>query len=131
MGYYTSYTLDIKGASKKELQEIAQTIFTDDEYYGLSREDANTITCEACQGKGWIPDGQDHYPEGEATKWYEHEAAMKELSHRFPKVLFELSGDGEDSGDQWRKYYKAGKTKFVKAQIAFPEFDEDELKEAS
>src|SRR5881394_2305568 len=51
----------------------------------------------------------------ESTKWYDHEADMKALSAEFPKVLFTLRGEGEESGDVWVKYFKNGKMQSSKA----------------
>ena len=32
------------------------------------------------------------------------------LSEQFPNVIFKLHGIGEENGDIWDAYYKAGKT---------------------
>ena len=63
-------------------------------------------------------------PTGESTdrvKWYEHENNIKILSERFPSVLFTLSGEGEESGDIWKKYFLNGKCQVAKAKITFDE----------
>jgi hypothetical protein len=41
-----------------------------------------------------------------------------------PDVLFTLSGEGEESGDIWRKYYKNGKCQTTAAVIQLDDFDE-------
>lgn len=64
----------------------------------------------------------------DSTKWYEHEADMLAISKRFPKDLFHLYGDGEESGDMWHKYFKNGKMQICKAQITFEPFNEAKLK---
>ena len=53
-------------------------------------------------------------------KWYEHEEEMKALSKEHPHVLFILDGEGEESGDIWRKYFRAGKMFRADAVISFP-----------
>lgn len=58
------------------------------------------------------------------AKWYSHEKDMEKFSKRFPDVIFELKGDGDDSPDYWVKYFKNGKVKFGKANLVFPTFDE-------
>jgi len=71
--------------------------------------------------------------------WYDHEDDMKRFSKFFPDVLFELSGEGENSGDMlsgegensgdiWRKYFLDGKMQIVNAKITFDDFDEEKLK---
>lgn len=42
-------------------------------------------------------------------KWYEHEDDMLAISAKFPKVTFRLDGEGEESLDVWRKWFKGGK----------------------
>lgn len=61
-------------------------------------------------------------------KWYEHEKDILAISRRFPKILFILEGEGEDSGDIWKKYFKNGKIQVCKAKITFDEFDESKLR---
>lgn len=69
----------------------------------------------------------DGYWEGEG-KWYHHQDDMKVLSALFPDVLFTLKGEGEEGGDLWIEYYKAGKMQRVDAQIVYEEFDEQKLR---
>lgn len=61
-------------------------------------------------------------------KWYSYENDMKELSKKFPNILFTLSGKGEESFDIWRRYYLNGKFQHCPAKITFDEFDETKLK---
>jgi hypothetical protein len=53
---------------------------------------------------------------------------MNEISKEYPNVIFELSGEGEESGDVWKNYYMNGKVQKCQARIVFDEFDENELK---
>lgn len=62
-------------------------------------------------------------------KWYSHKEDMKTLSLEYPSVLFLLEGEGEDTGDMWRWYFRNGKDQYIKAKITFDAFDENELKE--
>ena len=64
----------------------------------------------------------------ESCKWYDHEAEMKDISRRFPSVLFTLRGEGEESGDVWVKYFKNGKMQSSKAEIKLDPFDPKKLK---
>jgi len=107
MGYYTKYDLKIK--SIKEEPEISKADVWEwiknqneksDMFYGLN---------------------------GDSCKWYDHEKAMRILSKKFTSFLFILSGEGEESGDIWRKYFTGGKMQMANAVITFEEFDEKKL----
>lgn len=63
----------------------------------------------------------------DAIKWYDHKKNMIEYSKQYPKVVFKLSGEGEESGDIWVEYYQNGKMQRVKAEIIIPEFDRSKL----
>lgn len=56
------------------------------------------------------------------VKWYDYREDMKKVSLKFPGVLLEVSGEGEENGDIWRAFYKDGRECYQKAQIVFPEF---------
>ena len=101
MSYYTTYTLSTtKGYdNQKEIEEKLQEIS------GYSIE------------FGW----------NDSCKWYDHEKHMKLLSQIYPETTFLLDGEGEESGDIWRKYFKNGKMQACKAEIVFPAFDESKL----
>ena len=62
-----------------------------------------------------------------SRKWYTHQQDMKELSKIYPETTFLLEGEGEESEDIWRKYFKNGKMQVCKAEIVFPAFDESKL----
>ena len=64
---------------------------------------------------------------GDEVKWYQHEEDMKLYSSENPTVLFTLKGEGEESGDIWIAYHKAGKVQTCKAKIVFDDFDESKL----
>lgn len=66
-------------------------------------------------------------PFNEACKWYDHDNDMTRFSKKHPEALFELSGEGEESGDVWRKYYKNGKSASIIPTVVWPTFDESML----
>lgn len=66
--------------------------------------------------------GSDGHSE-DSGKWYDNEADMRALSLKFPGVLFTLHGEGEESGDVWKKYFRDGKAQICKARLDFPPFD--------
>jgi hypothetical protein len=43
-------------------------------------------------------------PFDDACKWYDHESDMRRVSADMRDVLFIVTGDGEDTGDQWILY---------------------------
>lgn len=64
----------------------------------------------------------------DSCKWYSWHEHMIEVSKLFPNDLLTISGDGEEQGDQWKAYFKNGKSQVCKAIITFEEFDESKLK---
>lgn len=101
MGYYTNYTLSTTSWNE-DREEIEETL---NEISGYNIE------------FGW----------NDSRKWYDHEKHMKELSKIYADITFILDGEGEESGDIWRKYFKNGKMQACKAEIVFPAFDESKL----
>ena len=65
----------------------------------------------------------------DSCKWYEHESDVKILSKEIKDVLFTLSGEGETSGDLWRKYFLNGKMQTAKAVITFAPFRKEACNE--
>jgi len=66
--------------------------------------------------------------ESEQYKWYDYKEDMVKLSKLFPTTLFTLNGEGEESGDIWKQYFKNGKSQLCKSVITFDKFDEIKLK---
>ena len=101
MGYYTTYTLSATQGHDNQ-EEIEEKLQQMSGYsIGFGRNDP--------------------------CKWYIHEQDMKELSKIYPETTFLLEGQGEESEDIWRKYFKNGKKQVCKAKIVFPAFDESKL----
>ena len=103
MGYYTRYTL-------KSEPNIVKTI----EFKEKFDEICDDYTFD--------------YVFEEDCKWYDHEEHMREVSKNFPEVLFMLTGEGEESGDMWQKYFFNGKMQYCAAIITYEAFDPDKLK---
>lgn len=106
MGYVTSYTLTWENAPKGFEKKMAKYI-RDHEYMSYAMEEDGT-TADSC-------------------KWYECDDDMLELSKKYPDVIFTLAGEGEESGDLWRTYYRNGKMQHAQAIIAFESFDPEKL----
>jgi len=66
-------------------------------------------------------------PFSDDCKWYDHDKDMREISKKYPETIFILEGEGEESGDIWKKYYLNGKCQVAKAEVIIPEFDESKL----
>lgn len=64
----------------------------------------------------------------DSIKWYNCEKDMRDVSIAFPNIVLTVSGEGEESGDIWKGYFKNGKGFISKAKLSFEEFDEAKLK---
>lgn len=60
-------------------------------------------------------------------KWYDCEKDMITFSKKHPGVTFLIDGEGEESGDIWKAYFKNGKIFKTKATLVFEEYSEDKL----
>jgi len=58
------------------------------------------------------------------VKWYDYKENMKEISKIYPDISFTVEGEGEESGDIWRHYFKNGEDYRVEPEVIWPEFDE-------
>ncbi|MGN4664765.1 hypothetical protein ACTFRP_02525 [Bacillus cereus group sp. MYBK234-1] len=113
MGYYTTHTLNAKNediskilSDLREKMEAGVLDFHTDIFYALQM------------------DG-NYY---DAVKWYNYENEMSAISRLYPEVVFELTGEGEESGDLWRDYYKNGKVQSCITKITYDEYDESKLR---
>lgn len=104
MGYYTRYELSILGGHYDTLKEIIEN--DEDTFYGID-ENGEPVDC---------------------VKWYDHEKDMINVSKEYPELVFKLTGEGEEAGDLWHKYFKNGKKQVCEAKIVFDEFDESKLR---
>lgn len=120
MGYYTNYSLTIlEGDEYMDITETATTVSGEkveivrESVYALDRIVNHLSTV--------------FNPFESECKWYNHEKDMISASEQFPDYVLELSGEGEESGDIWKKYFKNGKMQICQAEIVFDEFDENKL----
>lgn len=103
MGYCTSYGLSIMGGHYELLEQI---IKNDDYIYGID-----------CAGETISK-----------VKWYSHEEDMRRVSSNHPNHVFKLTGEGEEPGDLWVKYFKNGKMQECMAEITYENYDESKLR---
>jgi len=117
MGYYTRYTLEVKGEGPILDQFVRD--FDDNKqmcaYGGLRGVTALEVN------------GKELYNDAEACKWYDCDTDLKLLSKEYPNLLFTLSGKGEEAGDLWRNYYRNGHAQACRAKIIYDEPDLDRL----
>jgi hypothetical protein len=141
MGYYTTHTLKVHGvegepvndkAIMAELKKKNNTPERDAEL--LQQLKMKPLTVESI-----IEDLRVSYEDARyaldrkgntsnTSKWYNRETELRTFSKKYPGVVFELRGEGEDSADLWIQYYRNGKMQICKAILTYPPFDEKELK---
>lgn len=103
MGYYTRYELQVIEGNPELIEELLNV----------------------CPEAKWalLNDGSTK----DSTKWYDSLKDLKNFSLSHPEALFKLYGEGEESGDIWQAYFKAGKMQMCKAKIIFDEYDPEKL----
>ena len=134
MGYYTTYKISSKGKpftedeikAIEDLEEQAESLAGELKEIALKgiadkkkRQPKNT--------KQLVVNVLGFDPFADSCKWYEHDKHMRDISRMYPETIFILEGEGEESGDIWKKYYLNGKCQTAKAEVIIPEFDESEL----
>lgn len=104
-------------------------------YFTVSRNDGEPFTPEQLEALDGIDVFDYETEEGDrvvvlegAAKWYDCSADMKEFSLAFPGVVFKLHGEGEESGDLWDEYFKNGMSQECRADIIYPDYDEEKLR---
>lgn len=104
MGYYTNYTLEIKGKGPIYDRLMSQLdTEVPNENYGYSLE-------------AFVND------RAESIKWYDYKEDMATLSLGWPNVLFTLKCIGEDH-EMWVVHFMNGTSQESKARIAFDDPD--------
>lgn len=104
MGYNTSHQLVVLEGDPNLIRKLRE--YSDEARYNLNDEGDTE----------------------ESGKWYESAADMKKLSTEYPHALFQLDGQGDNSDDLWRQYWKNGKCQNIVAQIVYEPYDEAKLK---
>jgi hypothetical protein len=147
MGYITNYSLEVKKYGKQEeeknisIEDVENKIknnASQDEVLELlnilkkgqtkvkvtSKMVINELR-NFSEGANYAFDEKGSTQDG--CKWYDHDDDFLKFSKSFPDWLFILKGEGEESGDVWKKYYLNGKKQEAKAKISFDDFDEKKL----
>jgi hypothetical protein len=107
MGYYTLHELNVYNENRKPV-------------------DAETLN-KLKKELGVISDYGDMLFQDE-VKWYDAELDMLKISKKYPNYMFQLDGNGEETGDVWRTYYQNGKQQVAYVVVVYDEFDPEKLK---
>jgi hypothetical protein len=109
MGYYTNYSLEIKGKGPVYNRLMGQLdMVVPNDVYGYSL--SSLVNDEA-----------------ESIKWYNYEEDMRAMSKDWPNVLFTMKCIGEDH-EMWACHFMNGTSKKCDAKITFDEPDMTVLK---
>lgn len=139
MGYTTQFTLEFKPApGYKAPPSCKHKVKPGHKYCPECGVPIGTIDLEiivACEINGneemgyclEVGKGRVGHSTGGDGRWYEHEKDMREISSRYPHIFFTLTGEGEESGDLWKKYFLNGKCQVAKAAIVIAPFDPEKL----
>ena len=119
MGYYTRFELDITGTGDRWVTGVDAKGEKVKVNIGI---DHGEVQQEICDLSGYT----DPF-DTDTHKWYDHDEHMRSVSKKYPDLLFTLSGEGEESGDLWVKYYKGGKCQVELAKIEYGKFDTTKL----
>ena len=107
MGYYTEFNLKVQNSNDIiDLVDHLKT-FSDGAYHAMDMY-GNTVG---------------------GLKWYEYLDDMIKFSKLYPDLIFEMYGNGEETGDIWVHYFKDGKSYRDSPEIVFPKYDETKLKD--
>ena len=120
MGYYTKFELEISGTGERWVTGVNVKGEKIRVNIGIDHDEVIRELVDLS--------GYEHLFDGDTHKWYEYDENMREISQKYPNLLFTLSGEGEESGDRWRAYYKAGKCQRELAKIEYGKFDPALLK---
>jgi len=63
-----------------------------------------------------------------SEKWYDHEESLCAWSVRYPKTIFCLHAEGEDTDGIWDKYFLGGKVVHIESFEGLPTIDLDSVR---
>jgi hypothetical protein len=107
MGYYTDYKLAMFGTK----DAVGAFIATAEEG-GVATEYGAYFVAQVLSRQA------------DSVKWYGHRTDMLAISKQFPDIGFCLTGEGEEAGDLWQRYFKDGQDSGqLKGVVTYPKFD--------
>jgi hypothetical protein len=102
MGYYTDFEITVTG-----IDNVNQAVKISNDYmlydYDVSG-DGKTLTSYTNE------------------KWYGWKEESIALSKKYPRILIEINGTGEESEDIWKARVRNGECEVIKAKIVFDDF---------
>ena len=111
MGYYTGYSLTVKGVdSLDKFLELQNTL-----------DEKGLIGYVFDHGEYFDEPKMANFYEFDTQKWYAHPEDMTLISSLFPDMTFRLRGDGEEWDDRWEEYYKNGKSEHCEGRMVYDE----------
>lgn len=110
MGYYTYYSLEIKGIKNEDEFNDIQDYLKEKELLGYAFSPSKYYSGDDIQFL-------DTY---EDCKWYEWDQDMQDIAKRFPDITFRLNGEGEEHGDVWQAYYHGDESEKCESEIPPP-----------
>lgn len=116
MSYYTEYSAEI------DTRELTTPTDAQIEQINKAYKEVSEVSGGLVDEEGCCED---------SGKWYDHEVDVAAISKKYPTLIFELQGHGEEVEDLWIKYFLNGKMQESRAQITFEPFSESLLKEVS
>jgi hypothetical protein len=120
MGYRTKYTLKLQHVLLAEEPPIVIVLPETASQIVMARLKAGCDDADDALNMNGSSTGNE-------ASWYEHEKDMRAFSKQHPSILFILSGDGEQSGDIWTKYFLNGKVQVAKAVLNTEPFNISKL----
>ena len=118
MGYYTNYELTIQGTGERWVTGVDAQLNKVRVNIGVDHDEVKKELVEIV----------GYNPFEDSCKWYDNDVNMREISRRYPDLLFVLTGQGEEPNDMWRCYHKAGKRQREQAKVEYGAFDPALLK---
>lgn len=117
MGYYTNFDVEITGFQNEEESEFF-------EFKEIHKKDASL---HFIKYSGYsvnlvilphsISFNLHQY------KWYDWEKDLVNVSKRWPHLMFDINGEGEEATDLWRARIRNGESEIARVKIVFPEFE--------
>lgn len=115
MGYYTDYSVRISGFQNQDEAEFF-------EFKEFHKQGGTLHYFRPSTSTHVYADAIEFHLS--QYKWYEWQTDLEPLSKRYPHLLFEVKGVGEEFPDIWKARIRDGKTEVVQAEITFPDFKE-------
>lgn len=109
MGYLTGYNMTVRNINKQQLLKLNELLVHKEIIDYALEQGEMTNTNEAS------------FATRDFVKWYNYEIDIIEVSQQFPDCVFLLEGDGEDSLDYWREYFKNGEIEYCPGTLTYHE----------